>query len=891
MRSEDIRRQFLTFFERNGHTVVPSASVIASDPTLLLVNAGMVPFKPYFLGDEPAPYPRATSVQKCVRTPDIDVVGTTTRHLTFFQMNGNFSFGDYFKEKAIPFAWELLTTSTSSGGYGLPEDRLWATVYTDDDEAAEIWRTAVGIPLERLQRRGKEDNYWHMGVPGPGGPCSEIYYDRGPEYGREGGPIADEDRYTEVWNLVFMQYDLGAVRSKEDFDILGELPAKSIDTGMGLERMATVLQGVDNIYEIDQLRPVLDTAGEMAGVKYGADHTGDVRLRVIADHTRTATMLIGDGVVPGNEGRGYVLRRLLRRVVRNMKLLGYDDPSLSTLVGVVRDAMGPSYPELVTDFGRIEAVVRAEEESFRATLRTGTTHFDRAVASLRKTGGATISGDEAFTLHDTFGFPLEVTLEMAAEQGLEVDEAGFARLMGQQRQRARADSRRGKGHADLSAYRSLLEQAGASTFTGYDEVAAEATVRGVLAVGNSNGVAEVEVVLDRTPFYAESGGQLADTGLIRLSDGTELEVYDVQKPLGDLIVHKARIRRGEPETGADAIAEVDVERRRSISRSHTATHLVHQAIRAALGETAAQAGSLNAPGRLRFDFSAPGAVPASVLADVEQEVNEVLLDDLPVRAFVTDQEEARRLGAIALFGERYGDAVRVVEVGDYARELCGGTHAQHSGQLGVVKLLGESSIAAGTRRVEGLVGLDAFRYLAREHVLLGQVADLLKARPEELPDRVAATVGRLRDAERELERLRAAAVLGDAAHLATGAEDVFGVAVVTSELPVDTAIDDVRRLALEVRNRIDAGRPAVVALGAVAKGRPVVVVAVNESGRRWALSAGELVRGIAPVLGGGGGGKDDVAQGGGSRPEALGEALAHVRHLVGQRVGQRVTNA
>jgi len=878
MRSEDIRQRFLRFFERHGHTVVPSASLIATDPTLLLVNAGMVPFKPYFLGQEQPPYRRATSVQKCVRTPDIDVVGTTTRHLTFFQMAGNFSFGDYFKSKAIPYAWELLTSSVDDGGYGFPPERLWATVYTDDDEAYELWTGTVGLPPERVQRRGKEDNYWSMTVPGPCGPCSEIYYDRGSEYGREGGPIADEERYLEVWNLVFMQYERGAGEGY-DYPILGELPSKNIDTGLGLERMATILQGVENVYETDLLRPVLDTAGELAGVRYGADHTADIRLRIVADHTRTATMLLADGVIPSNEGRGYVLRRLLRRVVRSMRLLGYPDPAMATLAAVVRDTLGPSYPELITDFGRIEAAVRAEEESFRATLVAGERHFSRMAAE-----GA-ISGEDAFSLHDTYGFPVEITMEMAAEAGLRVDEEGFGRLMAEQRRRARADRLRSKGHADVSAYRSLLDTAGPSNFTGYDEVVTEATVRGVVGVeGDADGFPEVEVVLDRTPFYAEGGGQLADAGRIRLADGTDLEVYDVQKPIGDLVVHRARVLAGEPVPGASAVAEVDVERRKSISRSHTATHLVHQAIRSALGETAAQAGSLNAPGRLRFDFSAPGAVPPSVLADVEQQVNEVLVADLPVRAFVTTQEEARRIGALALFGEKYGDAVRVVEVGDYARELCGGTHALRSGQLGLVKLLGESSIAAGTRRVDGLVGLDAFRFLAREHVLLNQVADALKSRPEEVPDRIAATLARLRDAERELERVRAAAVLGAGADLAASPQDVFGVAVVTHEAPPETSAEDLRRLALDVRSRIDAGRPAAVVLGAVSKGRPVVVIAVNEIGRQWGLSAGELVRGVAPILGGGGGGKDDVAQGGGTQPAALGAALTAARDLVGRLV-------
>ena len=888
MRSAEIRRRFLRFFEERGHTVVPSASLIADDPTLLLVPAGMVPFKPYFLGDEPSPYSRATSVQKCVRTPDIDIVGTTTRHNTFFQMAGNFSFGDYFKEGAIPYAWELLTTSVDHGGFGFDPDRLWATVYDDDDEAFNIWTGTVGLPPERVQRRGKADNYWHMGVPGPGGPCSEIYFDRGPEHGREGGPVADEERYLEVWNLVFMQHELSSVRTKEDFDIRGELPAKNIDTGMGVERMAVLLQGVDNVYETDLLRPLLDLAGEISGVRYGDDERNDVRLRVVADHTRTTTMLIADGVVPGNEGRGYVLRRMLRRVVRNLRLLGADGPSLTSLVARACAEMGESYPELLTDQVRIEAVAAQEEESFLATLRTGSALFDRVVDDVKASGASTVSGDQAFTLHDTYGFPIDLTLEMAREQGLEVDEGGFRRLMQEQRDKAKADAAAKKtGHADVGVYRSMLDTSGATTFTGYVEVSSEATLRGLLVGGIAVDVAtegaEVEIALDRTPFYAESGGQLADHGRITLDDGTVVEVYDAQKPLGDLVVHRGRVASGEVVVGRSAVATVDVARRKAVSRAHTATHLVHQAIRRALGDQAAQAGSLNDAGRFRFDFSSPTAVPEGVLADVESEVNAILLDDLPVRAFVTTQDEARRIGAIALFGEKYGEAVRVVEVGDYARELCGGTHAARSAQLGLVKLLGESSIGAGVRRVEGLVGSDAYGFLAREHVLVSQLTDALKARPEELVERVTGVVSRVRELEKELERLRAASVLEQAGEIAGAATEEFGVAVVTHRAPDGASGDDLRKLALDVRGRL-GDRPAVVAVASVSDGRPVVVTAVNELGREWGLAAGDLVRVAAQTLGGGGGGRDDVAQGGGTNPSAIDEALSAVRHRVGQRV-------
>jgi alanyl-tRNA synthetase len=894
MNSAEIRERFLRFFEARGHTVVPSASVVADDPTLLLVNAGMVPFKPYFLGESPAPYARAASVQKCVRTPDIDIVGTTTRHNTFFQMAGNFSFGDYFKDGAIPMAWELLTSSVDAGGYGFDPDRLWATVYKDDDEAYDIWTRVVGLPPERVQRRGVDDNYWHMGVAGPGGPCSEIYYDRGPEHGREGGPVADEERYLEVWNLVFMEFALSAVRSKADFDIAGDLPAKNIDTGMGVERMAVVLQGVDNVYETDLLRPLLDLAGDITGVRYGGGGANDVRLRVVADHTRTATMLIADGVIPGNEGRGYVLRRLLRRVIRNLRLLsaaggGHDQPAVTDLIATTCSVMGASYPELISDQVRIEAVATAEEESFLTTLRTGSTMFDRIVGDVRGSGSTTFPGDQAFALHDTYGFPIDLTLEMAREQGLEVDEDGFRRLMDEQRLRAKTDAQERKtGHVDVSVYRAMLDGSGPTTFTGYTDIESEGTLRGLLiagiAVDIANEGAEVEITLDRTPFYAEAGGQLADHGMVTLASGAVVEVYDAQKPIADLVVHRGRVVSGELVVGAQVQSKVDVSRRKAVSRAHTATHLVHQAIRRALGEQAAQAGSLNDAGRFRFDFSAPTAVPPSVLADVEAEVNTILLDDLPVRAFVTTQDEARALGAIALFSEKYGEAVRVVEVGDYARELCGGTHAARSAQLGLVKLLGESSIASGVRRIEGLVGADAFDHLAREHVLVSQLTEALKVRPEELVERVHAAVSRVRELEKELEKLRAAGVLEQAGELASSASDEFGVAVVAHRAPDGTSADDLRKLALDVRGRLGADRPAVVAVAAASDGRPVVVVAVSDRGREWGLAAGDLVRVAATTLGGGGGGRDDVAQGGGSKAEAIEDALAAVRHRIGERV-------
>ena len=896
METAEIRRRWLAFFESKGHAIVPSSSLVYDDPNLLFVGAGMVPFKPYFLGQERPPWKRATSVQKCLRTGDIEEVGKTSRHGTFFQMNGNFSFGDYFKADAIAFAWELLTTSQAEGGYGLDKERLWATVYNDDDEAADLWLTHSEIPAERIVRRGMADNYWSMGVPGPCGPCSEIFYDRGPEYGAEGGPAVDEDRYMEIWNLVFMQNVRGEGSGKDDFPILGDLPAKSVDTGMGLERIASVLQGVDNLYEIDEVYPVLEKAAALTGKLYGVNsahaaahsHPDDVRLRIVADHVRSSLMLIGDGVTPGNEGRGYVLRRMLRRAVRSMRLLGFDQPCLPHLLPVSMDRMKASYPELETDFSRISAIAYAEEEAFRRTLASGTTILDLAVAKAKSAGQTTLAGDQAFALHDTYGFPIDLTLEMAAEQGVRVDEDGFRRLMKEQRDRAKADARSKKSaHGDLSAYRSALDWLGrAVEFTGYDETVSEARVAGMLvdgaAVASAHAGDEIELVLDRTPFYAEGGGQLADAGRITLASGAVIEVRDVQSPIKGLVVHRATVVSGEVTTGEQAQALVDLDRRRAISRAHTATHMVHKAIREALGDTATQAGSENAPGRFRFDFNASAALPLSVLSEVEAKVNALLLEDLPVHAEVMTQDEARAAGAMALFGEKYGEAVRVVSVGDWARELCGGTHAQHSGQLGLVKLLGEASIGSGVRRVEALVGTDAYDFLAREHAVVGALTEALKVRPEELPERIASILGKLKDAEREIVAMRQQQVLAAASSMAAGARDVFGVSFVGHDAGKGVGADDLRALTLDLRSRLGNDGPSVVAVAGVAKDRPVVIIATNDAARQWGLRAGELVKVAAQTLGGGGGGKDDVAQGGGTDVTKVAEALAKVEHAVGE---------
>ena len=888
MDSADIRARWLKFFEANNslnlsHTVVPSASLIADDPNLLLVNAGMVPFKPYFLGEAKPPYKRATSVQKCVRTLDIDEVGKTTRHASFFQMCGNFSFGDYFKEGAIALAWELLTKSVSSGGYGFSEEKLWVTVYEDDDEAANIWEKQIGVPKNRIQRRGMADNFWSMGVPGPCGPCSEIYFDRGGDYGKEGGPIADEDRYLEIWNLVFMQNIRGEGGDKNSFPIIGELPAKNIDTGLGLERTAALLQGVENIYEIDTTKIILDKASDLTKTRYGKEEKTDISLRVIADHTRTAMMLIGDGVTPGNEGRGYVLRRMMRRTIRNMRLLGSQDLVISELIKSSIKAMGPQYPELIKDSKRILSVAESEEDTFIQTLKSGTSIFDIAAEQSKGAKSKSLSADTAFKLHDTYGFPFDLTLEMAREQGLGVDEVGFKKLMNEQRDRAKADAKAKKsGHTDLTEYRAIVDKFGTTKFLGYENITTEAKLTGVLVNGKItsevNAGSELEIMLDRTPFYAEGGGQLADSGVIKLANGAIVKIDDVQTPVPGLFVHRGTVVSGVVKSGESVVAEIDLQRRLAISRAHTATHMVHKAFREALGETATQAGSENAPGRFRFDFPSTSAVPTSVLNDVESRVNELLIADLQVSAEVMSQDAARAIGATALFGEKYGDQVRVVSVGDWAKELCGGTHVSRSGQLGLIKLLSESSIGAGVRRVEALVGHDAYKFLAREHVLLNSLTEIIKGvRAEELPQRISELVEKMKSMEKEMSAVNSAKAMAAASELVKRNKSIGTANLIIEQLGNQISGEDMRAIALDLKGKL---KTAIVVLATVNDAKPLLVAAVSAEAIKLGVKAGELIKVGSTILGGGGGGKDDFAQGGGLDAGAITKAFTEITKFI-----------
>jgi alanyl-tRNA synthetase len=883
LKTAEIRRRWLNFFASKDHEIVPSASLISEDPTLMFTVAGMVPFIPYMTGLVPAPYKRATSVQKCVRTLDIEEVGKTTRHGTFFQMNGNFSFGDYFKTDAISYAWEFLTSSKEAGGLGMDPERLWVTVYQDDDESIKIWQDVAKIPMERIQKRGMKDNYWSTGQPGPAGPCSEIYFDRGPEYGAEGGPEADEDRYIEIWNLVFMQFERGVGTGKDSFEILGELPSKNIDTGMGLERVAFLLQEVDNLYEIDEVRPVLDLAAKLSGKNYGDDENDDVRLRVVADHVRSALMLIGDGVTPANDARGYVLRRLLRRVVRAMRLLGVETPVFKKLFTVSKDAMKESYPELDTDFERILRTAVNEEEAFLRTLNSGLLVLDEEISKAKGAKAKSLTGESVFLLHDTYGFPVDLTFEIAQEAGLDIDRDKFTSLMNVQRQRAKDDAKQKRStNADLSVY-GEFRSVGQTKFTGYEELISSAKVIGLIRDGEvvkSLATGETaEVILDETSFYAESGGQDSDSGLI-VADGVVLEVVDVQKPVKGLVSHSVVVKQGAIAVGDKVATEVSADWRLGAAQAHSATHVVHAALRQVLGPQALQSGSYNKPGYMRLDFSWSEALSQATKTEIEEVTNLAIRSDLAVSAQFMSVQEAKDFGAVALFGETYDESVRVVQIGGpWSRELCGGTHVSRSSQVGLVSLVGEASVGSGSRRLEAYVGFEAFQFLAAERQLVSVLTESLKVPREQLVEKLSATIEELRIAQKKLASLAMDELKAQLPKLIESAKVVGSTKLVAQSIGAVDSAEQVRELVVALREKLESSS-AVVALAGQAAGKVIFLVATTKLARDAGIGAGKLVKEASEVLGGGGGGKDDIAQGGGPKVASLAKAFAAVEKLI-----------
>ena len=867
MLSKDIRSTFLNFFEGKHHLVLPSFSLIPqNDPTLLLIGAGMAPLKPYFTGEKKPPHPRIATCQKCVRTPDIERVGRTSRHATFFEMLGNFSFGDYFKEEAITWAWELMTT-----GYKLPEDKLYVSIYQDDDEAFEIWHKKIGLSPERITRLGKEDNFWEIGQ-GPCGPCSEIYYDLGPEHGCGRPDCAvgcDCDRYLEVWNLVFTQFN-----RTEDGEYL-PLKQKNIDTGMGLERLALVLQNVNNLFEIDTVRPILNFFCQATDQVYGKNNNVDVSLRILTEHLRGITFLIGDGVLPGNEGRGYVLRRLLRRAVRHGKILGVNEPFLHQAVKIVVKEYGDFYQELVRNNTYIEDVVRLEEERFHETLEQGM----KILTELVQTAGSNgvVAGKDAFKLYDTYGFPIELTKEILAENKLTLDEEGFQAALEEQRQRARSARSANTFGSEEQSYQLLKDFT--TDFVGYEALGANTKILAILKNGEllekASAESEVEIVLKATPFYGERGGQIGDTGVIKTEKAT-FKVSATIVTADDVVVHRGMLVSGTLSVGDAVQAEVHTARRNDICRNHTATHILHKTLQEVLGEHVKQAGSLVAPDRLRFDFNHLSALTAEQLKEIEARVNDIILGNFPVKVTFTGLEEAKEMGATALFEEKYGDAVRIVRVGDYSMELCGGTHVDSTGEIGLFKIISESSIGAGLRRIEAITGKAAYDWFAVRNELLEQAASSLKTKPEQLLDRINALQAENKELERENQQLQLKLAGSKVDELLAQVSEKTGVPVLAAEVSAGS-MEMLRDLADRLKNKMTSG---IIVLGAVAEGKVLLVAAVTKDLVKSGYHAGKLIGQVAKITGGGGGGRPDMAQAGGKNPDLLKEALAKVEEFV-----------
>lgn len=883
MQGSIIREKFLRFFESKGHTIVPSSSLVPhNDPTLLFTNAGMVQFKDVFLGLDSRSYTRATTVQKCVRAGgkhnDLDTVGRTARHHTFFEMLGNFSFGDYFKKEAISYAWEFLTEVL-----GLPKERLWVTVYQDDDEAYNLWQKITGIPKERIVRLGEKDNFWSMGDTGPCGPCSEILYDRGEKYRCQAKECAigkcDCDRWLEIWNLVFMQYD------RDENGVLTPLPRPSIDTGMGLERIASVMQGVDSNFDTDLIKPLIEKVEELTKKKYYADERG-FPFRVIADHVRSCTFLIADGVLPSNEGRGYVLRRILRRAVRFGKLLGIEQPFLYEIVPVVQEIMGTAYPELLGKKEQIQKIIRQEEERFHETLNDGLKVVNNIIAGIKKRGEKVIPGHDAFVLYDTYGFPLDLTQDIAEENGLSVDLEGFDKAMEEQRKRAREAREDGKAWDLMTSLSGLLADVGATTFVGYEQEETEAQVLALVQdkdkVTEASEGQEVYLVVGITPCYAESGGQVGDTGQVIGPEGRG-RILDTKKLPDGKFLHHLKIEKGTITLGEKVRIIIDQERRQAIARNHTATHLLHKALKEVLGEHANQAGSLVAPDYLRFDFNHFAALEDGEIKAIEERVNEKILANLPITVLEMPLDEAKKMGAIALFGEKYGERVRVVKMGDYSLELCGGTHLKATGSVGVFKILSESGIGAGLRRIEAVTGKAALTYFAQENERIEKIAQLLKTSKEQIIPKLEATLQELKEKERELEKLNARLALYQVDDLLQQVQDINGVALLAATVQAKD-MESLRSMADLLKNKLGSG---VIVLGASTGEKVNFVATITKDLLATGLHAGNLLKEVAKIAGGGGGGRPDMAQAGGKNPAKLQEALNQVAVIIKAQLAKK----
>lgn len=874
MRSADIRESFLSFFESKGCKRQPSSSLIPDDPSLLLTTAGMVQFKPVFLGVKNLGFTRATTVQKCVRTTDIDIIGTTGRHHSFFEMLGNFSFGDYFKSEACAWAYEY-----SVDVLGLDPDRIWYSIFEDDDEAEAIWRDEVGVPADRIVRMGAKDNFWSAGPTGPCGPCSELYYDQGEDMGCDSpdcGPGCDCDRYVEYWNLVFMQYD------RQEDGSLEPLPKRNIDTGMGLERLAAILQGVRSNFETDILRTLMTRAEELTGAQYGVSEKRDTSLRILADHARAVTFMVADGILPSNEGRGYVLRRILRRAVRHGRLLGRTEPFFAQIIDVVVEQMGEAYPELVEHHDLIHRIADAEEQRFGATLRQGLIYLDGAIEELQEAGGVMLDGTKAFVLHDTYGFPLELTSEIVSERGLSVDMETFEREMDSQRSRARAAVKDDSWSAYGGALSDIRATLGATEFLGYQADESDAVVVGI--VSDAAGVPSIhegetgQIVLDCTPFYGEQGGQVGDTGVITTADGAVFRVESTSIPVPGLTVHHGVLETGTLSSGDAVRASIEVMRRERIRRNHTATHVLHWALRLVLGEHVKQSGSHVAPERLRFDFTHFEAPSAVQLVKVERLANAKIMENHPVRSYETSLASAREAGVTALFGEKYGEFVRVLEVGNFSKELCGGTHVARSSEIGLLKIVSEGSVGANLRRIEAVTSFDALEYVDREEREIAATAEVLKVQRFDISERVATLVAKIKELETAAERTTERLSEGGITELLAQAIDA-GYPLLVRSVP-GVGAKGLRALSDVIRARM-AGGAVVLATVDPETDKPLLLAAGSDQAVAAGFDAGALIKAMAPKVGGGGGGKPSMAQAGGSDPAGVDEALAVAREILG----------